>query len=318
MEIIFRNFPLLRVYYKGILTRIFQFSSSNQGIKVMEEKWDSLIVLDACRFDFFKEINWIPGKLKKRTSLGSHTEEWMRKNFQENYPETIYISGNPQISEVKCRERFGKVPFFEIENVWDYGWDKEKNFLPPEIVTQAAIKMKEKYPEKRLITHYMQPHWPFPVDSELPPSQLRKKSRKPVEKCILWKITEILSKRYPSLQQALKKRKKESGNVWDFMREGSVPPSKAKEAYRQNIRKVLKGVEELVGNIKGKKVITSDHGNLFGEHWMYGHPPRIHLKELVEVPWLEVEKSFDKSEENISEEGRIASKVKRLKEGGMI
>lgn len=44
--------------------------------------------------------------------------------------------------------------------------------------------------------------------------------------------------------------------------------------------------------LKGKTVITSDHGNLFGEIIypfpvrMYGHPGGIYVKNLVEVPWL--------------------------------
>lgn len=45
------------------------------GVKIMEESWDRLIVLDACRYDVLKPFNRIPGGLYKRESLGSNTGE---------------------------------------------------------------------------------------------------------------------------------------------------------------------------------------------------------------------------------------------------
>jgi len=57
-----------------------------------------------------------------------------------------------------------------------------------------------------------------------------------------------------------------------------------REAYESNLELVLKNIPKL----EGKTVISSDHGNLFGEHGQYGHPPNKNYKELIEVPYFEV------------------------------
>ena len=49
-------------------------------------------------------------------------------------------------------------------------------------------------------------------------------------------------------------------------------------------------MERLLPYLEGKIVISSDHGNCFGEHGVYGHPSGLRYKELVIVPYLEVEK----------------------------
>ena len=43
----------------------------NDGTHIMDEDWDNLIILDACRYDLFEEVNTIDGTLESRISLGS-------------------------------------------------------------------------------------------------------------------------------------------------------------------------------------------------------------------------------------------------------
>jgi len=51
---------------------------------------------------------------------------------------------------------------------------------------------------------------------------------------------------------------------------------------------------ELLDELDGKSVVTSDHGNLFGERlWpipirRYGHPRGLRHPALIDVPWHEV------------------------------
>jgi len=50
------------------------------------------------------------------------------------------------------------------------------------------------------------------------------------------------------------------------------------DAYKNNLKLVLPSVRELVDELTGKMVITSDHGNMFGErsspipYREWGHP----------------------------------------------
>ncbi|ELZ23103.1 hypothetical protein C475_15679, partial [Halosimplex carlsbadense 2-9-1] len=54
-------------------------------------------------------------------------------------------------------------------------------------------------------------------------------------------------------------------------------------------------VKELLGELSGKTVVTSDHGNMLGERARpipireWGHPDGVYTPELVTVPWLEYE-----------------------------
>ena len=56
---------------------------------------------------------------------------------------------------------------------------------------------------------------------------------------------------------------------------------------------VLSHIKELISIFSGSTIVTSDHGNLFGErpHILYpfreyGHPRGLYVDELVLVPWL--------------------------------
>jgi len=42
-------------FYVGLLRILFLFKP-HKGVKVMDEDWDYLLVLDACRFNVFKKI----------------------------------------------------------------------------------------------------------------------------------------------------------------------------------------------------------------------------------------------------------------------
>ena len=51
------------------------------GIDVMDQDWDNLIILDACRYDYFKKQIEIEGELEPVTSKGAHSSEFIQKNF---------------------------------------------------------------------------------------------------------------------------------------------------------------------------------------------------------------------------------------------
>ena len=52
--------------------------------RIIDEDWDFLIILDACRYDYFKK-NYKKyfkiGKLEKRKTLATWTLEWAERNF---------------------------------------------------------------------------------------------------------------------------------------------------------------------------------------------------------------------------------------------
>ena len=125
---------------------------------VMEEDWDFLIVLDACRFDYFSEIygDFFDGKMEKIISVGCSTIEWLKRSFTDYYSDVIYISANPYVNSKMGIAGFdAKRHFYKVVDVWDFGWDSELGTVPPREVNKAALKYYLKHPEKRFIVHYL-------------------------------------------------------------------------------------------------------------------------------------------------------------------
>lgn len=226
-------------------------------VKVVEEQWNNLIVLDACRYDLFQEASTsLNGELEGRYSLGTHTVEWMKNNFDTNIKDVVYVSGNPQVSSTKLKEWTGiNNPFYHLENVWDSGWDEEQSTVPPEEVVEATKQLKGEYPNKRFIVHFLQPHHPF-----------------------IGKETLKTTNHQNGILNSMDWRP-----VFD-----NFSLDEIRDSFRKNLDLVLRQVEKLIEDLNGKTVITADHGEMFGEYGLYGHIPGMYTEELVKVPWLEV------------------------------
>ncbi|RLA64070.1 MAG: hypothetical protein DRQ88_11580 [Epsilonproteobacteria bacterium] len=142
----------------------------HDGFFVLDEEWKYLVILDACRFDYFKRYNTIKGKLSMKLSRGSSTPEWLTRNFIEYYDDIVYVSANPYISHTS-HMGYGFVAidhFHTISKVWDFGWDEKTKSTPPREVTDNALKLAKKYPNKRMIIHYIQPHFPYIGNIKMP------------------------------------------------------------------------------------------------------------------------------------------------------
>lgn len=114
--------------------------------KIHEREWQTLILLDACRYDYFKDVNHLEGSLTKVNTGVKSTPEWYEKNFEEEHRNTVLISSNPMPWNVDSIENIGYV-----KKRWDRGSDpgyvlKFIPFLPP--LDQTII-------------HLTTPHLPF-------------------------------------------------------------------------------------------------------------------------------------------------------------
>lgn len=222
----------------------------HDGIAVMEQEWDNLLVLDACRYDTFQKLNTIPGDLQNVKSRATSTPQWLKRNFTDTYDNVVYVAGNPYVSDLANDGYFNAEDHFHhVEHVWDTGWDDDLHTVPPEAINEAARRMQEKYPDRRLILHYMQPHEPFIGDTNFLHIEER---------------------------------------GWDRVKQVWFHPD-LKQAYDDNLRLVLDAVDDLLPHLEGKIVITADHGELFGTYGLIRHPKDVFLKTLYEVPWLVIE-----------------------------
>lgn len=232
----------------------------HDGVDIPAQEWDILIVLDACRYDYYKRLTPLDGQLEKRTSNGSSTTEWLSANFTGHYDDIIYVSANPRISDVDVDGFRGEDHFETVVNVWRSDWNPELNTVEPDAVTDAAIRARRNHPDKRLIVHYIQPHAPWIGETELSDRETNIDDPTPDD----WIGT---------------------GKTWGTMLNEGKSIDVVRQAYEDNLRLVLKEVERLVESIYGEVVVTSDHGESFGEKWIIEHPPGIYIDELVDVPW---------------------------------
>jgi len=245
--------------------------------RILDEEWDILIVLDACRYDAFVEFNTIPGMLEKRRSLGSCTEEWFRNNFySKDCSDIVYVSGNPYVSEWKIVEgklNFGYLPFYKLIEVWDWAWDPDRKAVPPEPVTRAAIEAIKQYSNKRFIIHYLQPHSPF------------LKSNIKVGRGLLMDYIQDKKKRFLTMEEM----NNLEGTIWQYVGK-KVSIEEVREGYVTNLLYVLEEVKKLLYSIPINKkiIITADHGEMLGfEGESFGHGFIDH-PSLRTVPWLTV------------------------------
>lgn len=151
-----------KIYFAWVkfVGRILSYRSS-KGIDVTDNEWDNLLVLDACRFDKFEELNSMEGELSKVRSQATSTPQWLKRNFTGYYDDVVFVAGNPYVSELSGKGFDAEEHFHHVDHVWDHGWDEEKGTVTPEMVNERVRVMKERFPEKRLIVHYLQPHEPF-------------------------------------------------------------------------------------------------------------------------------------------------------------
>lgn len=242
-----------RLYY----TKMRTWSYNKDGIDIFQQDWDNLLILDACRFDLFQEVSDLPGRTEAVTSRGSDTKEFLRGNFDgQTASDTVYVTASPML--YRQRDTID-VEFHDVVNVWkEQGWDEQHRTVMPETMGQATLDAAEEYPNKRLLVHFIQPHYPF--------------------------VGPTGEKHFNNSRLNFR---------WGDVARGelSLPEDVLQRAYKENLEAVMPTVKHLCQALGGRTVVTSDHGQMFGKRIFpvpvrtYGHPFGLYTEELVTVPW---------------------------------
>jgi hypothetical protein len=241
---------------------------------VFDRDWDLLIILDALRADylesFLSDYEYLRQAKRIDTIYSVHhwTGGWMDKTFsqapQEETLETKYVSKSAWVTDHLDTDQVG-----ELDAVYDYGWDDELETVPPRTITDRVVAAGRNSRFDRIIAHYNQPHQPF----------INKPLRTP--------DGQLASEMYPE------------ADVWELLYDGKLTRSEVEKSYRSNIKYVLDELSVLLDNIDAEKVvISSDHGNAFGEWHFYGHP-HSWIPQIRRVPWVVT--SADDSNEFVCE-----------------
>jgi hypothetical protein len=236
--------------------RLNRWTYNENGVDLFEEDWDNLLILDACRYDMFCERHSLPGRTESRVSRGSGTWEFLRGNFGgRDLTDTVYVTASPMLHR---NESALDTRLHAVVDVWqEEGWDAEFKTVMPDVLSDYAREAAERYPDKRLIVHYLQPHYPF----------IGPTGREHFDNDTL--------------------------AIWAEKRDGNldIPDEYFVRGTEESLDIALEEVADLLDDLRGRTVVTADHGQAFGERGspipmkVYGHPAGTYLEELVKVPW---------------------------------
>ncbi|RLE64808.1 MAG: hypothetical protein DRN53_00525 [Thermoprotei archaeon] len=184
---------------------------------------------------------------------------------------------------------------------WRNYWDGKIGTVRPEDTYRVALKTYLRNPDKRMIVWFLQPHYPF-IDRRF--SHINALGREFMNKALLYNApTSNLLVLVKIAKSLLRKGYLCAGIPGKVCEYAHRTPSEAIKAYIANLLSVLY-YEKLTEVLPGKIVITSDHGEAFGEPLnklalslrVYGHPSRIRVPSLTQVPYLIVENNISRYE----------------------
>ena len=239
--------------YFNVMCRVWRlfFNHRVDSQPIWEREWDILLLMDACRYDSFLQLlNQIkfPCKItysiEEYVSLGSGTMEFIEKNFVgRKFNNIIYITANP-IPTILCKNCFYKnIP------LWKFCWDKKYDTVPPEMAIKYSLPFIKKYRDKRIIIHFLQPHFPTQNYHGL-----------------FWRL--ILEDREKAIKYYYENLKWIWLNLIDLI------------TYLKNHFKNRKIV---VSSDHGQAF-----GERYGIFKIYSHPNYVHVPILLKVPWLTI------------------------------
>jgi len=223
---------------------------------IWKKDWDYLLVLDACRYDMFEELNDIEGDLIRVWSPAPHTQPWMRVVFGSSktvrWDDTVVVSAS-QFSNNYASQ------FKAHRNCVLKDWDDEADTISAKNINRAVLAELRGYPDDKMIIWYVQPHVPFIGKTRIGHKEMKLNK------------TDLLTLEL-------------------IAHDDRYGLDGAKQAYYENLEYVLEYVKELLPHLHGKIIITSDHGNYLGEGGFFGHERRrANTVPVRLVPWLEVD-----------------------------
>jgi hypothetical protein len=234
--------------------------------ELLREESFALIVMDAGRYDTFERLHrrHLNGSLKPSYSHVSSTHEWLTRNLpvlSQNTP-TIF-SSHPFINSkgipVGGLRVTDHLPKEKIIDLWESHWNQGLGTVQPQEINKVFSSTD---PQDRNILWYIQPHFPWISD--------------------------------PTLSRRLIEESDQAGtrldrHLADQIERGNLSRDRVRRTYEANLDTVLHSVSKLVDSLADsveRIVVTSDHGELLGEHGLCLHRSNLQLPELTTVPWF--------------------------------
>jgi len=239
-------------------------------LDLLRGDWRKIVVMDAFRFDVFKQL-WeeegCPGRLREVWSAGCDTGVWINNTFNAGvFDDAVLVSNTPVYWKPhyrrllpRLRRAIGLWRKWRTVNTWGNSW---RGILGNTEVLGEALAISSEYGgDCRLLIHTIPPHLPYVTEEGL---RFLERLKTPVSDGVVNALTNYGNK-----------------NGWSYLRKLYT------DSARQALRQIL-DAEWLYCD--GGFTVTADHGELIGELNTYGHPTRSRRHPVLRrVPWLELE-----------------------------
>lgn len=244
---------------KLIARKLNQFSTLiprydyTKNKSIFAKDWDNLIILDACNHIVAKQYNWECEYMSAHRSRATNSKEFFLNEVSgRDLTDTVYISANAWVDELYDEADFNLHELIVVD------------INDPEDMATNVKSIAGKYENKRVVAHFMQPHFPVLSDD----------------------YKKVNEEWYADRPMNMWHNKMIDNLNYDITKERLI------EAYEANLRTILPIIKNLVEDIRGKTVISADHGQIFDERVrpipikMWGHPQGAYANNLLNVPWI--------------------------------
>jgi len=123
--------------------------------------------------------------------------------------------------------------FYKVVDVWQFGWDKKLGTCPPNNINHAALKQIKKFPGKRYIIHYMQPHAPYISERFFETGFPTPFTQGDILTGIRGQRKNKVVERLTNLFGALLMRTRVINNTWELREKLRLPPASPMDAVRR-------------------------------------------------------------------------------------
>ncbi|MFC7196169.1 hypothetical protein ACFQL4_18545 [Halosimplex aquaticum] len=240
----------------------------DQHDRLAETDWDVLVVLDACRYDALQRVTHWP--VERCRSPGSATGHWLEECGRSGVLEDSYVAtGNVNYANFD-------VGAAAVDHVWEDHWnDRLGNVLPEPVLGAADDFLADG--ERPVVAHLLPPHAPYVAE-----------------------VGDTWIPAFPDVDVWRRNPGREDEDKLSpqvAMASGHVDMERAIAGYHASVEATWEAILPTIGEWVDRDltvVVTADHGETFGRwrDWkLYGHPNRVHVRPLVEVPWIVFEQA---------------------------
>lgn len=281
------------LYRRYLSPRRYAFELAHAGkdrSNPLTRDWDNLILLDACRADYLRAEfdGQYDGQYDvEEVVLDSSTSGGFIDTYTSSgaFLDTVYVTANPFVSRVPQGTFADVMTTFDAAETDEFQMSLVEDVSrswSPERVLELAKDAHERYPDKRLLVHFMQPHAPYFGDRA---AELRRRLNDDGIRFWAW-------------DDDLDRADLDEGDVLSHLlyaaKEGHITAEELQECYAENLAYVLEYAFDLADHLDGRTVFSSDHGEKIGDvrslrrRHRFGHGNDIFRDELRVVPWVTV------------------------------